>query len=149
MPEHTPYPVRVVTPEGAAFDGDAQILVVSGEEGELGILANHAPLIAALRPGETHLVDEGGKRHRWATDHGFLQVRRNRALVLVGAAVPCDEVDLQEAEERLERAREQLDRARDGDGDVYRAQRELRDAENMVRIGRGRDGDRRLTAQPG
>jgi F-type H+-transporting ATPase subunit epsilon len=146
VPDYTPYPVRIVTPEGSAFDDEAQIVVLPGVAGELGVLANHAPLIAALRAGEIHLTDAGGQRHRWATDHGFLQVRKNRALVLVGAAVPADEVDLQAAEERLERAQERLERAREGDGDVYRAERELRDAENMVRIGRGRDQSGRVSS---
>ena len=140
MPDYTPFPVELVTPEGAAFDGEAQIVVLPGAEGELGILANHAPLIAHLDAGEISLTDAAGERHRWACDDGFVQVRRNRARILVGAAVVANEVDVAAAEQRLERAEA-------GDGDVYRARREVLAAENMVRIGRGRDTDTRVIAR--
>ena len=46
MPDHPPYPVELITPEGFAFQGEAETLVVPGAAGELGILANHAPLIS-------------------------------------------------------------------------------------------------------
>jgi F-type H+-transporting ATPase subunit epsilon len=147
VPDYAPFPVELVTPEGAAFDGEAQIVILPGSEGELGILANHAPLIAHLDAGEIDLVDASGKRHCWASDDGFVQVRRNRARILVGAAVVANEVDVGAAEERLERAREALEKAEGGDGDVYRARREVLAAENMVRIGRGRSSDHRVVAR--
>src|SRR5215210_5552430 len=134
MPDYPSYPVQVVTPEGPVFDGEAQILVVPGQAGQLGILAHHAPLISVLEPGETHLTDAGGETLRFATDHGYVQVRRNEALVLVGDAVPASEIDLGSAQSRLERARESLERARDGDGDIYRCEQEVRFAENLVRV---------------
>ena len=58
MADHPAYPVELITPEGVAFAGDAEVLVVPGAAGELGILANHAPLISLLKPGETRITDE-------------------------------------------------------------------------------------------
>ena len=58
-----------------------------GAAGELGILANHAPLISLLKPGETRITDEAGTVRRYATDDGYVQVRTNRAVVLVGEAL--------------------------------------------------------------
>ena len=70
MPEFTPYPVELITPEGIAFSGDAERLVVPGAAGELGILANHAPLISLLEPGETRLTDAEGTLRRYQRRHG-------------------------------------------------------------------------------
>jgi F-type H+-transporting ATPase subunit epsilon len=137
VPEFTPYPVELITPEGIAFSGDAERLVVPGAAGELGILANHAPLISLLEPGETRLTDAEGTVRRYATDDGFVQVRKNHALVLVGEAVAAEEIDASEAGRRLDEARAALERANDGDGDVYAARREVGFAEALVKTAAG------------
>ncbi len=93
MPEFTPYPVELITPEGIVFSGDAERVVVPGAAGELGILANHAPLISLLEPGETRVTDAEGTVRRYATDDGFVQVRKNQTLVLVGEAVDAESID--------------------------------------------------------
>ena len=137
MPEFTPYPVELITPEGIAFSGDAERLVVPGAAGELGILANHAPLISLLEPGETRLTDADGTVRRYATDDGFLQVRKNHALVLVGEAVAAEDIDASDAGRRLDEARAALERANGGDGDVYAARREVGFAEALVKTAAG------------
>ena len=137
MPEFTPYPVELITPEGIVFSGDAQILVVPGAAGELGILANHAPLISLLEPGETRVTDAEGTVRRYATDDGFVQVRKNQTLVLVGEAVDAESIDASDANRRLEEARAALDRANEGDGDVYAARREVGFAEALVKTAAG------------
>src|SRR3954465_14578230 len=101
MPDHPPYPAELITPEGVAFAGDAEMLVVPGAAGELGILAKHAPLISLLKPGEARITDEQGAVKRYATDDGYLQVRQNRAVVLVGEAVEAESIDAGEASRRL------------------------------------------------
>jgi F-type H+-transporting ATPase subunit epsilon len=137
VPEFTPYPVELITPEGIAFSGDAERLVVPGAAGELGILANHAPLISLLEPGETRLTDAEGTVRRYATDDGFVQVRKNHALVLVGEAVAAEDIDASDAGRRLDEARAALERANDGDGDVYAARREVGFAEALVKTAAG------------
>ena len=137
MPEFTPYPVELITPEGIAFSGDAERLVVPGAAGELGILANHAPLISLLEPGETRLTDAEGTVRRYATDDGFVQVRKNHALVLVGEAVAAEDIDASDAGRRLDEARAALERANGGDGDVYAARREVGFAEALVKTAAG------------
>ena len=137
MPEFTPYPVELITPEGIAYSGDAERLVVPGAAGELGILANHAPLISLLKPGETRLTDADGTVRRYATDDGYVQVRKNHALVLVGEAVPAESIDAAEAARRLDEAQAALDRAVGGDGDVFAARREVGFAEALVKTASG------------
>jgi F-type H+-transporting ATPase subunit epsilon len=139
MPDYTPYPVELVTPEGFAFQGDAQMLVAPGAAGQLGVLANHAPLVSVLTPGEVRITDEAGELHRFAVDDGFLQVRQNRALVLVGEAVAAEGIDVSEATRRLDAARAALEQAEAGaeDADEYAARRELGFAEALVKTARG------------
>ncbi len=137
MPEFTPYPVELITPEGIVFSGDAEKIVVNGAAGLLGILANHAPLISLLEPGETRLTDADGTVRRYATDDGFVQVRKNHTLVLVGEAVPAESIDASEAGRRLEEAKAALEAAGEGDGDVYAARREVGFAEALVKTASG------------
>lgn len=133
----TPYKVEVVTPDGPAFRGEAEMVVVPGTAGELGILAHHAPLISSLKPGRMSLTDAGGERMEWATAEGFIEVRKNEALVLVSEAVRREEIDAGAARARLEQARAALERAQSGDGDVFRAQREETFAEALVAVAEG------------
>jgi F-type H+-transporting ATPase subunit epsilon len=137
MAQYAHYPVELVTPEGVAFSGDAEMLVVPGAAGELGILANHAPLVSLLRSGETRLTDAEGNVRRYATDDGYVQVRQNHAVVLVGEAVPAESIDAGEAARRLDAAQAALDRAIGGDGDVHAARREVGFAEALVKTASG------------
>jgi F-type H+-transporting ATPase subunit epsilon len=131
------YPVEVITPEGIAYSGDAEMLVVPGAAGELGILAHHAPLVSLLRAGETRVTTSAGDVRRYATDDGYVHVRKNRALVLVGEAVEADSIDAGEARRRLEEAQAALERASGGDGDVDAARREVGFAEALVKTASG------------
>ena len=108
-----------------------------GAAGELGIFANHAPLISLLEPGETRLTDAEGTVRRYATDDGYVQVRKNHAIVLVGEAV-AGRVD------RCRRGRPparpgecRSGTRRGGDGDVHAARREVGFAEALVKTAEG------------
>ena len=133
MVEYQPFPVELVTPEGVAHSGDVQIAVLPGAAGELGILANHAPLVSTLKPGVVSFTDPEGTVHRFATDEGYVQVRHSRALVLVGEAAAAEGLDAGESRARLERAQEAAERAAAGDGDPHAANRELAFAEALVK----------------
>src|SRR5947199_8145938 len=112
MADHDAQRVDVITPEGPVFEGEAEIVVVPGSAGQLGIMANHAPLISTLKPGELHVTDMQGQRHAFATDGGFVETRKNETTVLVGEAVARSDIDAAAARARLEEARAALERAR-------------------------------------
>ena len=137
MPDHPLFPVSVVTPEGPAFEGEAEMIVVPGAAGDIGVLARHAPLIATLRAGSTRVyIDRDGEMHEYATGPGFFQVQLDRAIALVDDAVLASEVDDARAREQLETAQAELERVERGESSADRWQLEQRilHAENQLAV---------------
>ena len=139
MAERTPFSVSVVTPERAVFDGEAEMLVVPGEAGEIGVLARHVALEALLESGLTRVHLPGGEKIELATGPGFFEVHSNRALVLVDDAVDLREIDSSRATAQLEEARAELGRLERGEleGDRWRIEQKIKHAENQL-AARGR-----------
>jgi F-type H+-transporting ATPase subunit epsilon len=134
MAEHPPFSVSVVTPERAVFDGEAELLIVPGEAGEIGVLARHTALEALLKSGLTRLHLPSGEKLELATGPGFFEVHANRALVLVDDAVDVREIDPTRATTQLEEARAELGRLESGevDGDRWRIEQKIKHAENQL-----------------
>ena len=82
------FSVSLVTPEGAAYEGEAEMLIVPGAAGEIGVLARHAPLVAMLKAGSTRIhLRYTEEVLEFATGPGFFKVEQDRALALVDDAV--------------------------------------------------------------
>ena len=133
MAEHEVY-VRVLTPEGEVFDGEVQQLSTRTAVGEIGILANHVPVLARLRPTELRLHMPDGDVRRWAQAEGWLQVFANRATVLVGEAVLPESLDEGELRSRIEDADARLSESEKGSGAHAQAQREKDRAEAFLKV---------------
>jgi F-type H+-transporting ATPase subunit epsilon len=135
MPDKT-FSVSLVTPDGAAFEGEAVMLIVPGADGEIGVLARHAPLIASLKAGSTRVhLGEGEDRVReYATGPGFFKVEQDRAIALVDDAVLANEIDAERARGQLEEAQAELERIERGESEADRWQIEqrIRHAENQL-----------------
>jgi F-type H+-transporting ATPase subunit epsilon len=136
------FELSLVTPEGAAFEGEVEMLVVPGDAGEIGVLARHAPLVAMLKAGSTRIYRDrdSGDVVEYATGPGFFKVEQDRALALVDDAVEAREIDTARAQEQLEAARAELERLEGGESDADRWQLEqrVRHAENQLEVaGRG------------
>ena len=106
MAAQATFEVEVLTPEGEVFRGEAVQLSTRTVEGEVGILANHVPILAGLRPTRLRLQLAGGERLEFAQAHGILQMFGNQAEVLVEEAMPIAELDPVALEAQLEGARE-------------------------------------------
>jgi F-type H+-transporting ATPase subunit epsilon len=136
------FDVSVVTPDGPAFEGEAEMLVVPGAAGEIGVLARHAPLIATLKAGSTRVyLDRASENVKeYATGPGFFKVEQDRAIALVDDAVLADEIDDARAREQLEAAQQELERVERGESNADRWQLEqrIKHAENQLAVaGRG------------
>jgi F-type H+-transporting ATPase subunit epsilon len=133
---HPLFSVSVVTPEGAAFEGDAEMVIVPGAAGEIGVLARHAPLVALLKAGSTRVHLGDGKIEEYATGPGFFQVLEDRAIALVDDAVQADAIDDARAQRQLDEAKAELERIEAGDstGDRWQLEQRIRHAENQLRV---------------
>jgi F-type H+-transporting ATPase subunit epsilon len=101
----------LVSPEQLVFSGEVEHVVVPGSEGEFGVLAGHAPLIAMLRPGILKIL--GPDEQRILVTGGFAEVTAEALTVLADRAVPVQEVDpgaiageIQEIEQALADAKD-------------------------------------------
>ena len=136
MADHPLFSVSVVTPEGAAFEGDAEMVIVPGAAGEIGVLARHAPLVALLKAGATRVHLGDGNVEEFATGYGFFQVLEDRAIALVDDAVKADHIDDARVQRQLDEAQAELEKVDRGESDADRWQLEQRiaHAENMLRV---------------
>ena len=135
--EHTLH-ARVLTPEGQVFDGEVEQLSTRTAVGEIGVLANHVPVLARLRPTELRLhMPEGDEVKRWAQAEGWLQVFANRAMVLVGECVPPDELDESSLQERLADAEQRLSEAEEGSGAHRQAEKDKERVEAFLEVAGG------------
>jgi F-type H+-transporting ATPase subunit epsilon len=130
------FSVSVVTPDGPAYEGDAQMIIVPGAAGEIGVLARHAPLIATLKAGSTRVHVSETEILEFATGPGFFQVLQDRAIALVDDAVEAVKIDAARAQEQLEAAQADLEAIERGEStaDRWQVEQRIRHAENQLAV---------------
>jgi len=139
------FDLSLVTPEGAAFEGEVEMLIVPGAAGEIGVLARHAPLVATLKAGGTRVhIRRDEEVREFATGPGFFKVEQDRALALVDDAVDAQHIDADRAREQLEEAQAELERIERGESEADRWQVEQRiaHAQNQLDVYSGGGGGR-------
>jgi len=119
------FTVEVLTPEGEVFNGEVVQLSTRTVTGEIGILARHVPVLAALKPSLLRLKVSDSETKEWAQSHGMLQVFANQAQVLLEEAIEPSNLDVASLEEQKADAEGRL--ADDSTGDAARevAERDL------------------------
>ena len=123
-------PFKLITPTRIVFEGDAELVIATTTEGEEGILPQHAPFLAALKPGvlRANVIEQNaGKRLELATSEGFMQALPDRITVLVDEALAFDDIDVAAAREELSSA---LDRQKNASGEAYARQQAIIDFAN-------------------
>jgi len=126
--------VRVLSPDGAVWEGLATMVVAPSVLGEVGILPRHAPLIAFLRIGETRIKTLEETEVVLATTEGYLSVEEDQVLVLVEQAEDASTIDRARAEAALRQAEEELEAAGDDEDRRAAAESARRRAENRLRV---------------
>src|SRR5687767_7702748 len=132
----TPFPVEILTPEGEVFNEEVEMLSTRTEVGSIGILANHTPLLAMLRPAELRLYRSDSDVVRFVQGEGYLQIANNRALVLVEEATPPDQLDVADLESKLREAEAEMQRCDPGTDTHKTAARAKRRWETFLQIAR-------------
>ena len=95
---------ELVTPTKLLFAEVAEMVVVPGGDGDFGVLAGHAPLIATVRPGTIDIYDGAKVTHQLFVERGFAEVTAERCTVLAEEAMPLEDLDRETAEERRQTA---------------------------------------------
>jgi F-type H+-transporting ATPase subunit epsilon len=131
------FPVEVLTPEGKVFEDEVEMVSTRTSVGSIGILANHAPLMAMLEPTELRLYRSESDIVRFAQGEGYMQVVDNTALLLVEEALDPDSLDHSTLESQLDNARQALEEAEDGSEEKRRAQRDVKRYETFLKVGSG------------
>src|SRR6201985_301441 len=134
MAEHATFPVEVLAPDGEVFAEDVQMISTRTTIGSIGILANHAPLLAMLDPTELRLYRSDSDVVRFAQSEGYIQVGGNRALLLVEEAHEPGALDAAELRDRLQEAERELDEAGEDSERRRVAERDKRRWEAFLRI---------------
>ena len=137
MAGETTFEVEVLTPEGEVFNGEVRQVSTRTAVGELGILANHAPLLASLAPTELRLHVSDSETKRYAQAHGWLQVFGNHAKLLVEEALDPEQLDAGALKEQLADAEQRLAESEDGSGAYARAEKDRDRAEAFLAIAQG------------
>ncbi len=131
------FPVEVLTPEGEVFNDEVEMVSTRTATGSIGVLANHAPLLAILDPTELRLFKSDSDVVRFAQGEGYLQVVDNSALVLVEEAIDPDDLDRSDIDSRLKDARESLEQAEDDSEEKRQCERRVRRYEAFLEVAGG------------
>jgi F-type H+-transporting ATPase subunit epsilon len=126
--------VEVLTPEGQVFEGEVVQVSTRTAVGEIGILANHVPILAALEPTELRLHISDSEIERYAQAHGWLQVFANNALLLVEEAIAPDQLDAGRLREQIEDAEQRLSEAEEGSATYDRAAKDRKRAKTFLAL---------------
>jgi len=134
------YPLRVVSVERSLFEGEVEFMIANGAEGELGVLARHAPLMTILKPGPLRIQETyAGEEQVLFVGGGFLEVLPERVTVLADVAEHAEEISVERAEEARRRAQEKLAGTLTASEEVE-FQNALAQAEARLRLARSRRG---------
>lgn len=126
--------VNVVTPDGAAYEGEARMVVAKSVTGELGILPKHIPMVTPLDISVLKLRHEDGGRTLIALSGGFMEVRPDTVTILAETAEMADKIDYDRASAAKVRAERRLQDTKLSELEFRRAELALKKAINRLSI---------------
>jgi F-type H+-transporting ATPase subunit epsilon len=130
----------VVSLDRSLFEGEVEFLIANGADGELGVLARHAPLMTILKPGPLRIQETyGGEEQVLFVGGGFLEVLPDRVTVLADVAEHAEDISIEQAEQARRRAQEKLAGTLSASEEIE-FQNALAMAEARLRLARTRRG---------
>ena len=124
---------RVITPQHIIFDDEVDRVSARIADGEIGVLVDHAPTISTVEIGDVRIL-RGDETTVYATSDGFFKVSENLVQILVEEAIEAGEIDVHEAEDRVERAEREFSELSE-DAEAEELERKQKDIERRRRIG--------------
>lgn len=128
--------VEIITPSKMAYNGKVKSISLPGTLGNFQVLFNHAPLLSSFEIGKIKIVDLSDKEIEYATSGGTVEVLANKILVLADSFESKDEIDIERAENSLQRAKERLSNRNKEKIDELRAEISLQRAINRIKFAR-------------
>jgi F-type H+-transporting ATPase subunit epsilon len=119
------FDISIVTPEKKVFEGKIQSLNAPGLEGDFGVLTGHAPFATVLAPGVVEIKHEDGRQELIAVSGGYVEVAKDRAVLLLETAESEAEIDVETAKRRKDEKEKLLKAKSAGDVDYDRVKAEL------------------------
>ncbi len=120
------FQVEILTPEGEVFNEEVEMVSTRTEIGQIGVMANHTPLLSWLAPTELRIYRSETEIVTFAQGEGYIQVGENRALVLVEEATRPEDLDIAKIREKLDVAARSLADADNGSEQERQALRDKR-----------------------
>ncbi|MGX7112716.1 F0F1 ATP synthase subunit epsilon [Gemella cuniculi] len=126
--------VSIVTPNGEAYNAkEASMVVLDTPGGQLGIMANHVPMVASLKIGPLKVVFPDGREEALAISEGFVETHKNKITVIVQTAELAKDIDVERARRAKKRAEERLEK-KTNSLDVRRAELALAKAIARLKV---------------
>ena len=129
------FKVTIITPDGTVYDNDnATMVIMNTAGGQMGIMANHVPLVAALEISTVRIKHDEGTAEVAAVNGGIIQFDGHQALIAADSAEMPEEIDVQRAEAAKKRSESQLEKAKreHNQDDLARAEVHLKRAINRL-----------------
>lgn len=129
------FKVTIITPDGTVYDNDnATMVIMDTAGGQMGIMANHVPLIAALEISTVRIKHNEGTAEVAAVNGGIIQFDGHQALIAADSAEMPEEIDIQRAEEAKKRSESEIEKAKreHNQDDLARAEVHLKRAINRL-----------------
>ena len=114
--------VSIVTPNGEAYSAkEASMVVLGTTSGQLGVMANHVPMVASLKIGPLKVIFPDGREEYLAVSEGFVETHKGEVTIIVQTAELGKDIDVERAKRALQRAEDRLAK-KEEDLDVRRAE---------------------------
>lgn len=126
--------LEIVTPERKVYAEQVNMIVAKGVQGELGILPNHIPLVTPLKIAYVTVKKQGAKDQFIAVNGGFMEVRKDKVVILAESAELPEQIDVDRAKAAKERAQQRLADTKQAHVDFKRAEAALQRALNRIDV---------------
>ena len=125
------FSIEAITPSGTAFSTTAEFLKLRTVNGDIGIMADHMPLVTELSYGEMIVKQEKGSEMRYYIDGGFMEVNKERVLILGDEIIESSQIDIERAQREKEVEESKLSKLKEEE-DIARANKKIQ--ENLMKI---------------
>lgn len=132
MAEGNKFVLKIITPDRIFYEGEASMVEFNTTEGEIGIYKEHVPTTVIVAPGILTITEENGQKQA-ALHAGFAEILQEKVTIMAEVVEWPEEIDLERAQEALQRAQERLD-SKTPETDIARAETALQRAVARINV---------------